>query len=180
MTERAKPLGGTVPDNAFDVAVEHLSREQRRSRRQRDVRARTISVKRMTKRDLYAGAAEFPDVGHWRPVTRGDCADVERPCPYVSCRFHLFLDVSPVTGAIKLNFPDLEPDELEETCCLDVADRGGETLEEAGAFMNMTRERLRQIETRAFRRVLSLQHQALSDHVGDDKRTVVRVIPEEP
>jgi hypothetical protein len=31
---------------------QHVTREQRRSRRKRDVRARTISVKRMTKREL--------------------------------------------------------------------------------------------------------------------------------
>ena len=32
-----------------------VTREQRRSRRKRDVRARTISVKRMTKRELELG-----------------------------------------------------------------------------------------------------------------------------
>jgi len=37
--------------------------------------------------------------------------------------------VSARTGAIKLNFPDLEVWEMTETCALDVADRGGTTLE---------------------------------------------------
>ena len=37
-----------------------ISREQRRSRRKRDVRARTISVKRMTKRELEIGRLLFP------------------------------------------------------------------------------------------------------------------------
>jgi DNA-directed RNA polymerase sigma subunit (sigma70/sigma32) len=37
---------------------------------------------------------------------------------------------------------------MGETCALDVADRGGITLEEVGAIMNLTRERIRQVETR--------------------------------
>ena len=80
-----------------------------------------------------------------RPRTRGDCIDGPRPCPWVSCSKHLFLDVSN-EGSLKLNFADLEPHELPETCSLDVADRGGATLEEIGGILNLTRERIRQTE----------------------------------
>ena len=94
--------------------------------------------------DVDRGApAEFE-----RPQTRGDCRNAVRPCPFAGCKFHLFLDVNPDTGSIKLNFPDLEPWELRETCALDVADRGGITLEEVGEIMNLTRERIRQVEVR--------------------------------
>src|SRR3954447_3808561 len=85
-----------------------VTREQRRSRRKRDVRARTISVKRMTKRELEIGRLLYPETDHEKPRTRAECAEGPRPCPYVSCKHHLFIDVSPRTGAIKLNFPDLE------------------------------------------------------------------------
>ena len=71
-----------------------------------------------------------------------------RPCPFVSCSHHLYLDVNPESGAIKLNFPHLEVWEMAETCSLDVADRGGITLEEVGAILNLTRERIRQVEVR--------------------------------
>ena len=37
---------------------------------------------------------------------------------------------------------------MNETCALDVADRGGTTLEEVGAIMNLTRERIRQVEVK--------------------------------
>lgn len=84
-----------------------------------------------------------------RPRTRGDCRDAPRPCPFVGCKHHLYLDVNPETGTIKLNFPDLEPWELAETCSLDVADRGGAVLEDVGGIMNLTRERIRQVEVRA-------------------------------
>jgi len=83
-----------------------------------------------------------------RPRSRADCANGPRPCMFISCKHHLYLDVNPTTGSIKLNFPDREIWELEETCALDVADRGGITLEEVGSIMNLTRERIRQVETR--------------------------------
>lgn len=83
-----------------------------------------------------------------RPRSRADCANGPRPCMFISCKHHLYLDVNPATGSIKLNFPDKEVWELAETCALDVADRGGITLEEVGSIMNLTRERIRQVETR--------------------------------
>lgn len=81
-----------------------------------------------------------------RPQTRSECVDGPRPCLYVACKHHLYLDVNPETGSIKVNFPDKEPWELEETCALDVAERGGVTLEEVGDILNLTRERVRQVE----------------------------------
>jgi hypothetical protein len=83
-----------------------------------------------------------------RPKSRADCATGPRPCMFVSCKHHLYLDVNPSTGSIKLNFPDKEIWEMEQTCALDVADKGGITLEEVGTIMNLTRERIRQVETR--------------------------------
>lgn len=112
-------------------------------------RAVTISVRRLAHRDLAEGAAAYPDAGVPRPRTRGECADGPRPCPWAGCRHHLALDVNASNGAIKVNAPDREVWELEETCALDVADRDGETLERVGALMNVTRERVRQLEDRA-------------------------------
>lgn len=83
---------------------------------------------------------------HSRPKTRGECWG--HPCPFVSCKYHMYLDVTP-TGNIKLNFSGLEVWELKATCCLDVADRGGITLEECGEIINLTRERIRQVEQMA-------------------------------
>lgn len=81
-----------------------------------------------------------------RPRTRADCASTPRPCPWVGCRHHLYLDVNPETGSLKLNFPDREPWELERSCALDVADSGAVTLDVLGRLLNVTRERARQIE----------------------------------
>ncbi len=93
---------------------------------------------------------------------------LERPCPFVSCQHHLYLDVSARTGAIKLNFPDLEVWEMTETCALDVADRGGTTLEEVGAIMNLTRERIRQVEVKGLAKLQALRDMsALRDFVDE-------------
>ncbi|AKV03078.1 DNA-binding protein AsgB [Labilithrix luteola] len=148
---------------------ETVTREQRRSRRKRDVRARTISVKRMTKRELEMGRMLYPDVEDvQKPRTRAECGNGERPCPFVSCKHHLYLDVSARTGAIKLNFPDLEVWEMNETCALDVADRGGTTLEEVGAIMNLTRERIRQVEVKGLAKLQALSDMnALRDYVDE-------------
>ena len=61
--------------------------------------------------------------------------------------------MNPETGSIKLNFPDKEIWELEHTCALDVAEKGGITLEEVGEIMNLTRERIRQIEARGLHKL---------------------------
>lgn len=87
-----------------------------------------------------------------RPRYRADCIDGPRPCVYLSCRHHLYLEVNDA-GGIKLNFPDLELDEIKETCALDVADHGGRTLDEVGALMNVVRERVRQIEQQALKQI---------------------------
>ena len=123
------------------------SRKVRRSRRDRP-RAKTIAPRRLTKEELREGAllGDMMDFPH--PRAREDCREGIRPCPFVSCRHHLYLDVNPETGSIKLNFPHLDIVEMKETCSLDVAGRGGVTLEEVGEIMNLTRERIRQVEVR--------------------------------
>jgi uncharacterized protein YuzE len=113
-------------------------------------RNRTISVRTMTRERRRLGALPIvptpPDPS--RPQTRGDCASGPRPCPWVSCKHHLYLDVTP-NGSLKFNYPIKEPDELDESCALDVAQRGGVTFEEAGELVNVTREMVRQIEKKA-------------------------------
>ena len=111
-------------------------------------RARTVAVKKITREDLRVGAILNPPVEMERPRTRAECRDEERPCPWLACKHHLYLDINPESGSIKLNFPDLEPWELKDSCSLDVADRGGITLEEVGQIMNLTHERIRQVEVR--------------------------------
>src|SRR5688572_23421296 len=105
MTSEALEIRDQV-DGAERDSEESITREQKRSRRKRDVRARTISIKRMTKRELEFGRLLYPETDYDKPRTRAECADGPRPCPFISCKHHLYVDVSPRTGAIKLNFPE--------------------------------------------------------------------------
>lgn len=110
-------------------------------------RARTIRAKPLSREERDAFRELFEQLEADRPHTRAECREGVRPCPFVSCKYHLYLDVNPKNGHIKFNFPDAEVWELEETCSLDVAEREqGITLEEVGRFMNLTRERVRQVE----------------------------------
>lgn len=129
----------------------------------RRVRAKTIAMKRLTKEELRIGALLYPERSYWRPKTRKECANVARPCPYVSCKYHLYIDVNPNTGSIKINFPDKEVWELEQSCALDVAQQGGITLEEVGEILNLTRERIRQVEVRG---LMKLREAGGEDLVG--------------
>ena len=143
-----------------------VSRKVRRRSRRMRPRSKTIAMKRLTREELRLGALLNPPVDIPRPINRSECLAEARPCPWVACKHHLYLDVNPETGSIKINFPDLEPWEMTETCALDVADRGGITLEEVGEIMNLTRERIRQVEVRG---LLKLKMSSPSpDELGGD------------
>lgn len=106
-----------------------------------------------------------------RPKTRGECLGGVRPCPWVGCRYHLALDEhngtmsSPLTEQ-RLLFGDSNMaaknwadtlveglDSMGDTCALDVADRGAATLQDMGSNVYLTRERIRQIEQVALRKL---------------------------
>jgi len=101
-----------------------------------------LSARRLT---VLASERDAQQVFYWRPKTREECSNVPRPCPYVGCKHHLYLDVRQ-NGNIRLNFPDIEPGDMEESCSLDVADQGAHSLDATMGYLNVTRERVRQIE----------------------------------
>jgi hypothetical protein len=80
------------------------------------------------------------------PSVRGDChpggRNQMRPCPWLCCYWHL-------------GHPG------NNSCVLDIADHGGVTLEEVGDAMRITRERVRQIEQIALRKLLHKRHLGL-------------------
>jgi hypothetical protein len=155
------PSESNVEDeDAPQPEVARIRRKVRSTGRDGRVRSKTIAPKRLTRDEKrLAEVLIYPeDVD--RPASRHECTQMARPCPFVSCSHHLYLDVNPETGAIKLNFPHLEVWEMAETCSLDVADRGGITLEEVGAILNLTRERIRQVEVRGLAKI--------KDNTGDE------------
>ncbi len=162
-----------VEPEAEDGAGEAIAEgDERRGRR----RSRTMSRKeiaRELRRQRALGVIDpeveeiIREVEAQRPRNRADCAAGPRPCMFISCKHHLYLDVNPATGSIKLNFPDKEIWEMAETCALDVADRGGITLEEVGAIMNLTRERIRQVETRGLLKLRAMAEDEPRSRLGN-------------
>jgi len=137
---------------AYDVPASALTGRARSGVR----RSITLNASRASKTELHRLQMEHnaEEIATYeRPKTRGDClpggCNGARPCPWVSCKAHLALDVDERTGSIKVNFPETEVWEMEHTCALDIADEGGKTLEEIGTLTNLVRERVRQIEVRA-------------------------------
>lgn len=118
----------------------------------RGPKSKTVPVKRMTRSSLAVDSLCYPEQGYFRPRTRGECP-AERPCPYVACHYHLYLEVNEGTGSIKFVFPNKDFDEIGPTCALDIADQGGATLDEVGGLMNVCRERVRQIEEGALKKI---------------------------
>lgn len=167
------------PDDELDEPVETSPTPKR-------ARGRTINFRRMRKGDLSEGVSEsdhraFLVMYGGKPLGREDCAPLainecpesrphgQRPCPFVSCKHHLYLDVNQRNGNIKINFPDMDVGDalaaMPETCGLDVADRGGISLEEVGAILNLTRERIRQLEDLGIARLKALAEMAsLADY----------------
>jgi hypothetical protein len=154
--DAAEAAGLDAAEADGDADPPAVSRKVRRRARRTRPRSKTIAMKRLTREELRIGALLNPPVDMPRPDTRAECQQDARPCPWVACKHHLYLDVNPETGSIKINFPDLEPWELGETCALDIAERGGITLEEVGEIMNLTRERIRQVEVRGLAKLKSI------------------------
>ena len=74
-----------------------------------------------------------------RPKTRGDCSAGPRPCPWVGCRHHLFLNVTPKGTIQFLEGSDVAAlADMPDTCSLDVADRGPEEYANLGPRLHMT------------------------------------------
>lgn len=67
-----------------------------------------------------------------QPRTRGECAGGPRPCPWSACRYHL--------------------ESATDTCALDVADRGGVTLQQVGELIGVSQPRVYQIADSALRK----------------------------
>jgi hypothetical protein len=128
------------------------------------VRARTENMNRYSKRKLeywrvrrleMAESDDFGDVHP--PTTYGDCQALglgtkENPCPWARCKHNLAIDVNPENGSITTRFPDKDIDELDATCAIRQAEEGPLHLWRVGELMNITRERVRQIEAVALKK----------------------------
>jgi len=87
---------------------------------------------------------------HWRPRRRADCAEVPRPCPFVGCRYNLFLDVRSDGRLVRLRgkHGPLAVDPAR-SCALDLAEAGPRSVTEIAEQLGVTKARISQIIDRA-------------------------------
>lgn len=78
-----------------------------------------------------------------------------RPCPFLECRYNLVRERARAQDRWVGDGPRGRRRKLYviQSCALDVADQGGATLEEVSQSMGVTRERVRQIEEMALRKI---------------------------
>lgn len=100
------------------------------------------------------GAAATADGVPARPVTRADCENGPRPCPWVSCTEHALLGALTGMAPISDEAALARLETMPWSCVLDAADAsaalpGAVTLEDVGDCFNVTRERVRQLESAA-------------------------------
>ena len=125
--------------------------------------------RRLTRDEIEEGIRLVDEMGYERPRTRGECLGLPRPCPFVGCRYHLYLYPTGVAGTsnLRINFPDRDPTELEHSCALDFADEGPHALERVGEVLNITRERVRQVQNVALRKLRWALYKSRDPHLVD-------------
>lgn len=91
-----------------------------------------------------------------RPRTRADCANGSRPCPWVSCRHHLLLDIGRDGRLLRArDFDEIDArsiadalEEMPETCALDVADRGPRSAADVAELLGLKHDAVDEVVRR--------------------------------
>ena len=90
---------------------------------------------------------ELASGGHevTRPVCRSECANVPRPCPFVSCKYNTYLDAE--GDVLRLNHSEIEVWEMdpESSCVLDLVNNNsqGMTTKDIGTVVGLHHETVR-------------------------------------
>lgn len=92
-----------------------------------------------------------------RPIKRSDCQSGPRPCPWAECRWHLGFKGT-------------------ETCCLDVASRGGQTHRQIARAMGVSRELVTFILDQALDKLFremneGMQHESMAVDQSQSRKT---------
>lgn len=99
-----------------------------------------------------------------RPRTRSECAQIPRPCPFVSCQWNTYLDLLE-DGTMVINWGRCEPEAMEAwgSCVLDIADDGGISDEIMARVLGLTVKEVGALCEGALRK---LRHYGVADVLG--------------
>ena len=155
------------------VKAEQMARYSAHTQNERRVARQTIKLLSSALNGANPEFAASEPEDYDRPRVRRDCLTAEqagdglgdgsnaaRPCPWISCRYHLYLDVNPETGTISYPFPDSEPWEIQSTCALDLADEGEATLIAIGQLLAVSKEAIRLPEEKAIEKMQRSERRA--------------------
>jgi len=100
-----------------------------------------------------------------KPTTRAECVDVPRPCPFVSCRYHLFFDVAKCRHGDRLivrrggrallrwlNGCTMPPVAIE-SCALDVAEDGEHTEQQVASILGIKQQSVHETIQKACKKI---------------------------
>lgn len=107
-----------------------------------------------------------------RPTCRSQCVDGPRPCPWVSCRYNLTIDI--IKGRVRVNPPG------EDSCALDVADRGEHSVAEIAAILGISKQRVSFIEQEALAFLRGEQPKRHRGHAPYGWRVVDGLLEKDP
>jgi hypothetical protein len=119
-------------------------------------RGRTIAI---PEREKVVHNFEKEILDNTRPKTRNDCKGIHRPCPWVGCKYNMFIDIGR-NGRIIYNNTYKSPLDMpcDKSCLLDIVEKyGGQTLDAIGDMISVSRERVRQIEAKAIEKCTKLK-----------------------
>lgn len=89
------------------------------------------------------------------PKKRSECP-IERPCPWVSCKYHMCFDIKYAYGKEKIcfYFKENEDWKKKDTCLFDII-KPGEimTYKEIGSYFGLSKEAIRQIINKALEKI---------------------------
>lgn len=74
------------------------------------------------------------------PQARSDCRGGPRPCPFVSCKYHLFLVIDPRKATVSHRVDASDIWEIPFTCALDIAEMGGAEFLRVSKVLNLSVE----------------------------------------
>jgi len=145
------------------------------------MKRRALNIRaRFNKRDLMIGRFLYPEAENLkRPENRKDCPDI-RPCPYVGCKYNMYLDVTEAGG---IREPDHEPWDVDPafSCILEIVAAGARTFDEIAEIMGITRQRAQQIFAEGLEKVREVdedfQELVPENSAVGVKVTRLRVVP---
>jgi len=146
----------------FLAGTQGILKRRRARRAGRDDAKITLQLHRASKKALEGARKRYPLHDRLRPPrprTWGECqarglGTAESPCAYVSCRYHLAIDVTP-SGGITLNRPSEEPQAAPHTCTLRVVEAhpGGLDHYTIADILNITHQGVSRMEVHALGRL---------------------------